>query len=222
MNNQARIAAAVASGYLLGRTRKMKLAITVGGLLMGHRIPTSPKGLLEEGQKLAEQNPELAKIQDQIRDKLFEAAKGAALATLVSQLNSVSDTLRDRTEGLRGALELEQSEDEAPEDEAPEDEAPSDEEEEAEQPTDESEEEPEEGEEEPEEKPRPRTRTSSRRGPAKKTAKAAAKKAPAKKAPAKKSAAKKAPAKKAPAKKTTAKKTAAKKSTRSRSTRSGR
>jgi cobalamin biosynthesis protein CobT len=211
MNNQARIAAAVASGYLLGRTRKMKLAITVGGLLMGHRIPTSPKGLLEEGQKLAEQNPELAKIQDQIRDKLFEAAKGAALATLVSQLNSVSDTLRDRTEGLRGALELEQSEDEAPEDEAPsdeeeedegpEDEAPSDEEEEAEQPTDESE-------EEPEEKPRPRTRTSSRRGPAKKTAKAAAKKAPAKKAPAKKSAAKKAPAKKAPAKKAPARKSA--------------
>jgi hypothetical protein len=221
MNNQARIAAAVASGYLLGRTRKMKLAITVGSLLMGHRIPTNPRGLLEEGQKLVEQNPELAKIQDQVRDKLFEAAKGAALATLVSQLNSVSDTLRDRTEGLRGALELESSDEEAPEDEGPEDEAPS-EEEEAEQPTDEAEEEPEQGEEEPEEETRPRTRTSSRRGPAKKTAKAAAKKAPAKKAPAKKSAAKKAPAKKAPAKKTTAKKTAAKKSTRSRSTRSGR
>ena len=138
MSNEAKVVAAVASGYLLGRTKKMKLAITIGSMLAGQRVATSPRGLLKQGQELVESNPELAKIQDQIRDKLFEAAKAAAVATLSSRLEMFSDSLRTRTDDLRGLAELE---------------APSDESEEAE--------EPEEGEEEPEE---PRGGRRGRRG----------------------------------------------------------
>ena len=46
MSSVPRIATAVALGYLLGRSRKMKLAIAVGGLLVGRRIPTDPVELL--------------------------------------------------------------------------------------------------------------------------------------------------------------------------------
>ena len=207
MSNEAKVVAAVASGYLLGQTKKMKLAITIGSMLAGQRVATSPRGLLKQGQELVESNPELAKIQDQIRDKLFEAAKAAAVATLSSRLEMFSDSLRTRTDDLRGLAELE-----APSDESEEAEEPEEGEEEPEEPEEgeEGEEEPEaeaaEEEEEPEEEPEPK--------PAKKAA-------AAKKTTAKKSTAKKAPAKKAQAGGSAAKKSAstAKKSS-SRSSRS--
>ena len=42
MSNTSKIAVAVASGYLLGRTKRLKLAITVGSMLAGQRIATNP------------------------------------------------------------------------------------------------------------------------------------------------------------------------------------
>ena len=44
MNATARIAAAVAGGYLLGRTKKLKLAITVGSMLAGQAIVAFRRG----------------------------------------------------------------------------------------------------------------------------------------------------------------------------------
>jgi hypothetical protein len=227
MSTEARIAAAVASGYLLGRTRKMKLAITVGSLLAGQRIATSPRGLARQGQQIIDANPELAKLQDQLTGKLMEALKAAAVATLSSRLNSVSDVLRDRTDGLRGLAELEPG-DLLEEDEPDEDEPEDDEPEEDNEP------------EQTDEVSRRRSASRSRRSPAKKasgkktaaastarknasrasTARKTAKKAPSTKKTAKKTAAKKTAAKKTAAKKTAAKKTAKKASgSRSRSNR---
>jgi hypothetical protein len=40
MSAASKIALGVASGYLLGRTKKLKLAITVGSMLAGNRIAT--------------------------------------------------------------------------------------------------------------------------------------------------------------------------------------
>ena len=65
MSTASKIAVGVASGYLLGRTKKLKLAITVGSMLAGQRISTSPQGLLKQGQELLDKNPELQKLQDQ-------------------------------------------------------------------------------------------------------------------------------------------------------------
>lgn len=195
MSNAARVGTAVAAGYLLGRTKRLKLALTVGGLLVGRRIPTTPRGLLQEGQQLIDSNPELAKIEEEIRGKLLEAAKGAALATVRSTMDSFSDSLHDRTQSLRGLAEPEEGEEsEEPEDvaeegeegeeepEEPEDEA-AEEEEPEEAPEDE---EPEDEAEEPEEE-QPPARKPRKKAPAR----TAAKKAPAKKTAAKKSAAKK-------------------------------
>lgn len=53
-----RVAAAVVIGYLLGRTRRMKLALTVGGVLAGRRLSSDPKELLEKGNKLVSASPE--------------------------------------------------------------------------------------------------------------------------------------------------------------------
>ena len=67
MSDVPKIVLGVASGYLLGRTKKFKLAITVGSMLAGQRISTNPQALLAQGSKLLEGNPELQKLQDQIR-----------------------------------------------------------------------------------------------------------------------------------------------------------
>ena len=96
MTSASKIAMGVASGYLLGRTKKLKLAITVGSMLAGQRISTSPQGLLKQGSQLLEKNPELQKLQEQITGKLFEAAKAAAIATATSRLESFSKSLTDR------------------------------------------------------------------------------------------------------------------------------
>ena len=80
MSATSKIALGVASGYLLGRTKKLKLAVTVGSMLAGQRIATDRAGLLTQGAQLVDKNPELAKIRDQITGALLQSAKTAALA----------------------------------------------------------------------------------------------------------------------------------------------
>ena len=104
MSNASKIALAAASGYLLGRTKKLKLAITVGSMLAGQRIATSPGGLLKQGSELLEKNPELQKLQEQITGRLFEAAKGAAISQATSRLEGFSDSLRQRGGDVEGEV----------------------------------------------------------------------------------------------------------------------
>jgi hypothetical protein len=115
MSAGAKIAAAVASGYLLGRTKKLKLAITVGGMLAGKKIATDPRSLMKQGAELIESNPELSKLQDQIRSQLFDAARKAAVASAGQRMNMLSDSIRERSERL--SLSRGQEDEDAGEDE---------------------------------------------------------------------------------------------------------
>ena len=101
MNNSTKTVAALAGGYLLGRSKKMRLAVTMAGLLAGRKLDLSSGELLERGAALVQNSPELSRLSDQVRGKLLEAAKAAAVAAASNRLNSVSDTLRDRSGGSR-------------------------------------------------------------------------------------------------------------------------
>src|SRR3954466_13582865 len=79
MSAVGRIGLGVAAGYLLGRTKKLKLAISVGSMLAGRRIATDRAGLMRQGAELVDNNPELAKLRDQLTGKVVEAAKAAAI-----------------------------------------------------------------------------------------------------------------------------------------------
>src|SRR3954466_4320525 len=119
MTSASKIALGVASGYLLGRTKKFKLAITVGSMLAGQRIATSPQGLLKQGSEMLEKNPELQKLQEQITGKLFEAAKAAAITTATSRLESFSKSLTDaggKGEQVKGEVVGESDDEDEPED----------------------------------------------------------------------------------------------------------
>ncbi|UZJ32480.1 histone protein [Streptomyces endophytica] len=225
MNERTKImlAAAMAGGYVLGRTKKGRLALTAASYLAGRQSGLDPRQLVSDSVRRLGEIPQVAELGDQLRGEVMGAGRKALAAATTRQLTSLAETLQDRTRRLQlGPEEYEDEEEEEYEEE------PSDEEEEEEEPEEgeeegeyeDEEEEPEEEEEEEEERPRggaraeraPAKKSPPKRAPAKKTA---AKKA-AKKAPAKKAAAKKAPAgkktakaaKKAPAKKSAAKKTA--------------
>lgn len=179
--NRVGLGLAVGAGYVLGRTKKLKLAFAVGTLVAGKRMQLSPRALADLVSRQLQNNPQFKEIGDQLREDLRGVGKAASGAMVERQLDALADRLHGRTAQVRdqlaGVVPGENEEFEEPEEADTEDA------------------EAEAGEPEAEEEPR----------------RQAAKKAPAKKAPAKKAAAKKAAAKKATAKKTTAKKTAAKK-----------
>jgi hypothetical protein len=94
-----RVAIGVAGGYFLGRTKKMKLALMLGGMAAG-RSAGGPGELLGRGTKLLNSSPELARLTDVLRGRLLEAGKGAALAAATRQVESFTDRVGKRVESL--------------------------------------------------------------------------------------------------------------------------
>ncbi|WP_340374785.1 DNA primase [Streptomyces sp. SS7] len=212
--NRMGLGLALGAGYLLGRTKKLKMAFALGTLAAGKRLNLSPRAVTELLSQQLKDNPQFKEIGDEIRGDLRGVGKAATGALVERQMEALADRLHGRTAEVRDRLEgvasdgdggeddteAEGEYDDTDEGEEPEDredrpeddeDAPADEDEEDEE--EEEEEEGEEGGEEAEEgdgeaggaaRKRP-----ARKAPAKKTAqKAAAKKAPARKAPAKKTA----------------------------------
>ncbi|WP_333750523.1 DNA primase [Streptomyces sp. IBSBF 2394] len=225
--NRVGLGLAIGAGYLLGRTKKLKMAVAVGTMVAGKKMNLTPKGIAELVSGQLQNNPQFKEIGDQLRTDLRGVGKAASGAMVERQIDALADRLHGRTAEVRDQLsgvasrapgvgsdesrDSEVSEDSEYEEVAGEREEP--EEAEEHQDTEEpgrtaEQEEP----EEPEKRRAPR-----RERPAKKAspeARKAAGKAPAKKAaakaPAKKAAAKRAqPAKKAAGKKTAGARSAA-------------
>ncbi|WP_238153862.1 DNA primase [Streptomyces xinghaiensis] len=104
MNNRLAMTLAVGAGYLLGRTKKAKLALGVGGMVLGKRLNLNPQqltGLLTEQLK---NNPQLAEVRDQLRNDLQGVGRAAATAVVTRRLDALSDRLHDRTLGVQDKL----------------------------------------------------------------------------------------------------------------------
>ncbi|MEU3947588.1 DNA primase [Streptomyces sp. NPDC029526] len=193
--NRTGLGLAIGAGYLLGRTKKLKMAIAVGGLVAGKKLNLSPKMVGELVSQQLRNNPQFKEIGDQLRGDLRGVGKAASGAMIERQLDSLADRLHGRTAQMRDQLAgggaTDRDHDEESDERDDRDEEPEDRDD-AEDTGDD---------------------TGEDTGEAAAPAKKAAKKAPAKKAPEKRAPAKKAPAKKAAPAKKTAKKTAAKKTT---------
>ncbi|MEU4881675.1 DNA primase [Streptomyces althioticus] len=215
--NRTGMGLAIGAGYLLGRTKKLKMALAVGGLVAGKKLNLSPRAVADLVSQQLRDNPQFKELGDQLRGDLRGVGKASSGALVERQISSLADRLHGRTAEVRGRLDgggedrdgTDESAGEEPYDEETDDREPDD--------------------REPDDTGEDRDDDGGRgSGPeAGRTAKKAAKKAPAKKG----SAAKKAapagraaggPAKKAAAKKTAAKKTAsASRGARSRSSKGG-
>ncbi|MEU4175545.1 hypothetical protein [Streptomyces sp. NPDC026589] len=99
MTKNAKIGAALVGGYLLGRTKKAKLALGFGMFLLGKKIDLDPRQL---GRMLAD-SPVLGSLNDQVRKELVDATRTAATKAVTQRAGSLADSLQQRTQALGAA-----------------------------------------------------------------------------------------------------------------------
>lgn len=91
------VLAGVAGGYLLGRTKKAKLALTFAALVAGKRL--APRALRERQAGKTGDTPPLTGLSGQVKDQMM-----AAVGSLFDRrVESFTESLRERTDRL-GAL----------------------------------------------------------------------------------------------------------------------
>ncbi|GAA5035189.1 hypothetical protein [Actinopolymorpha pittospori] len=153
MNDSTKISLAVIGGYILGRRKKVKLALLLGSVLVGKRLDMRALGKEVVG-RLSE-SPEVGRIVGDVRGELMSTGRAAAMSALSRPLEGLADRLEERTARLAGARSKGESEEEPEEGE---------EEEEGAAKAEQREEEPEEGEEEEEGAPKAEQREEEEEG----------------------------------------------------------
>lgn len=115
MDNGTKVSltAALAAGYLLGRTRKGKLAIGLASLVAGRHIPLDPREAVGLGMRKLAENPQFAPLIEQARGEVLEAGRTALSATADRSLASLAGVLQQRTEALREPVEDDAAKEEA-------------------------------------------------------------------------------------------------------------
>ncbi|MGV9849615.1 hypothetical protein ACWDWU_12700 [Streptomyces sp. NPDC003442] len=98
MMTNGKIAVAVVGGYLLGRTKKAKLAVGLGMLLAGKKISLDPQQL----KKSLAQAPLLSGLNSEVRKELADATRQAATKAVSHRVSGLADSLHERTALLRG------------------------------------------------------------------------------------------------------------------------
>ncbi|MGW8954564.1 DNA primase [Streptomyces sp. NPDC055709] len=101
MNNRLTIGLAVGAGYLLGRTKKAKLAFAVGTMVAGKRLQLNPRALLDSVTRQLQNNPQFKEIGDQLREDLRGVGKAATGAIVNRQIGGLADRLHERTLGVQ-------------------------------------------------------------------------------------------------------------------------
>ncbi|WP_052411411.1 hypothetical protein [Streptomyces sp. NRRL S-118] len=87
--------AALLSGYVLGRTKKAKVAIAVASWVLRKKI--DPKKVTSQ----ITGSPALSTLRDQMREELLTAGKEAAASAVAARADRLADTLHQRTLSLR-------------------------------------------------------------------------------------------------------------------------
>ncbi|MGA5064431.1 hypothetical protein ACPB9E_11740 [Streptomyces exfoliatus] len=96
MTKNVKIGVALVGGYLLGRTKKAKLALGFGLFLAGRKLDLDPRRV---GQALAA-SPLVGSLNDQVRQELVEATKTAATQALTKRATGLADSLSRRTQAI--------------------------------------------------------------------------------------------------------------------------
>ncbi|MGW1270221.1 DNA primase [Streptomyces sp. NPDC002491] len=103
--NRTGMGLAIGAGYLLGRTRKLKLALAVGSLVAGKKLNLTPKGIADLVSQQLRDNPQFKEIGDQLRTDLRGVGKAASGAMVERQMEALADRLHGRTAEVRDQIE---------------------------------------------------------------------------------------------------------------------
>lgn len=102
--NRIGLGLAVGAGYVLGRTKKMKLAFAVGTMVAGRRMQLSPRALADLVSRQLQDNPQFKEIGDQLRGDLRGVGKAATGALIERQIEGLASRLHGRTSQMRDQL----------------------------------------------------------------------------------------------------------------------
>ncbi|ANH94297.1 DNA primase [Streptomyces sp. SAT1] len=102
--NRVGLGLAVGAGYLLGRTKKAKLAFAVGSLVAGKKLNLGPRALADLLNQQLKDNPQFKEIGDQLRQDLRGVGKAASGAMVERQMTALADRLHGRTAQVRDEL----------------------------------------------------------------------------------------------------------------------
>ncbi|MEV6957903.1 DNA primase [Streptomyces sp. NPDC051207] len=95
---------AVGAGYVLGRSKKARLALAVGGLVAGKRMNLSPRAVGELVARQLRDNPQFKEVGDQLRQDLSGVGRAASGAVVERRLDSLANRLHGRTSQVREQL----------------------------------------------------------------------------------------------------------------------
>ncbi|MGQ4383907.1 DNA primase [Streptomyces sp. SAS_270] len=102
--NRLGLGLAVGAGYVLGRTKKMKLAFAVGTLVAGKRMQLSPRALADLVSQQLQNNPQFKEIGEQLREDLRGVGKAASGALVERQMEDIAGRLHGRTAQVRDRI----------------------------------------------------------------------------------------------------------------------
>ncbi|MFE0107055.1 DNA primase [Streptomyces sp. NPDC059009] len=102
--NRLGLGLAVGAGYVLGRTKKAKLAFAVGTLVAGRKLSLDPKAIGTFVSRQLAENPQFKEIGDQLREDVRGVGKAATGSLVTRQMDSLADRLHDRTLGVQDRL----------------------------------------------------------------------------------------------------------------------
>ncbi|QYN26387.1 hypothetical protein K1T34_38725 [Amycolatopsis sp. DSM 110486] len=102
MKAGTRMAVGVAAGYLLGRTKKGRLALMIAAAGATGKAGVSPTKLVQGGLKQLGSSAEIGQLTSLARDELLSAAKAAAVTAASGKIESLSERLSDGGALTRG------------------------------------------------------------------------------------------------------------------------
>src|SRR5687768_3940026 len=148
MSTTSRVAGAVAAGYVLGRFKKLRLAVLVGSAMASPKFRNAAAGMIENRIPGGAITTTLTK---EVGGRLVNIGKTAATSIVSSRIDNLSQSLADRSQNLRGGRSGEQADkSRADEEEGEETQEPEDDYDDTQEPEDEYEEEEGEETQEPE------------------------------------------------------------------------
>lgn len=105
MDNKLKIAGLLAGGYVLGRSKKLKLALTVASSVAGVAGYSKRQMLSEAITKISENTPELQGLTDKITGRLAESGKNAAYSMVSMGVDQLSQKLQEQTDKINDSLD---------------------------------------------------------------------------------------------------------------------
>src|SRR5688572_13382458 len=98
MSKSSRVAAAVAAGYVLGRFKKMRMALVVGSALANDNVRQAVLGVVKQKSGGLAGSSAGQTLTQKAGSKLLDAGKAAAVSAAASRVDALTDRLASRRE----------------------------------------------------------------------------------------------------------------------------